>query len=178
MMEAGADFILRWNAAVFPLQQRGKSFLPLAELRRLKMTQTAQWEAAFEYEGKQYRCRLCALRKSRQAAERARRKAMEKARRNHTEPDQKYLELAEYVLVLTSLQQEEMAAMEVMELYRSRWQVELAFKRLKSLLALGHVPKTNDDTAKAWLQAKVLVALLIEKILLEARFFSPWGYRT
>ena len=79
--------------------------------------------------------------------------------------------------MLASLKQPEMPITGILEFYRSRWQVEPAFKRLKSLPGLGQVPKTNDDTAKAWMQGKVLVSLLIEKILLEGRFFSPWGYR-
>lgn len=178
VLEAGADFVLRWHAALFPLLRSGKAFVPLKELRRLKVGEVAEWEVNFEWEGQRHTCRLCGLRKSRQAAERARCKALNKARCNQNEPAPEYLELAEYVLVLTSLQPRQMSTGQVLEFYRSRWQVELAFKRLKCLLALGHVPKTNDETAKAWMQAKILVALLIEKVLLEGRFFSPWGYPT
>jgi hypothetical protein len=178
VLAAGADFILRWHAHLFPLVRAGRPFLPLSELRKLKVGEVAEWSVTFEWEGRHHACRLCGLRKSRQAAEKARRKAVSKARSNQGEPNADYLELAHYVLVLTSLQAPALPAAEVLEFYRSRWQVELAFKRLKSLLSLGHAPKTNDDTAKAWIQAKILVALLIEKILLEGRFFSPWGYRT
>jgi hypothetical protein len=178
VLKAGADFVLRWHAALFPLLRAGRPFLPLADLRKLKVGEVVEWNTTFEHEGKAYPCRLCGLRKSRQAAERARRKALLKARSNQTPPNPDYLELTQYVLVLTSLKGSEMAATGILDFYRSRWQVELAFKRLKSLLGMGHVPKSNDDTAKAWMQAKVLVSLLIERILLEGRFFSPWGYRT
>ena len=61
-------------------------------------------------------------------------------------------------------------------MYRCRWQIELAFKRLKTLLGAGHVPKTDDQSARAWMQAKLLTALLVERLLLEAKIFSPWGY--
>jgi hypothetical protein len=176
VLAAGADFILRWNAAIFPLRQAGQPLFPLAGLRKLRVGEVGEWPATFEYEGERHPVRLCGLRKSRQAAEKARHKALDKARRNQTQADPDYLELTQYVLVLSSLSGKEMPAAKVLEFYRSRWQVELAFKRLKSLLALGHVPKTNDDTAKTWMQGKVLVALLIEKILVEGRFFSPWGY--
>jgi IS4 transposase len=64
----------------------------------------------------------------------------------------------------------------IMEFYRQRWQVELAFKRLKSLLQLGHLKKIDKDGAKAWLQGKLLVACLIETLILTAERFSPWGY--
>jgi hypothetical protein len=50
--------------------------------------------------------------------------------------------------------------------------IELVFKRLKSLLAGGHAPKSNDACALAWMQAKILCALLLERVLLEGRFFS------
>lgn len=178
VLGAGADFVLRWHAALFPLEQNGQEFFPLRQLRALRIGEISEWEVEFQWQGRRYPCRLCALRKSRQAAQKARRKAERQARGNKNPPDPDYLELTEYVLVLTSLRRQRMSASEVLELYRCRWQVELAFKRLKSLLALGHVPKTNDETAKAWMQAKILVALLIEKVLCEGRFFSPWGYRT
>ena len=44
-----------------------------------------------------------------------------------------------------------LAGADVLEWYRLRWQVELVFKRFKSLAQLGHVPKYDDDSAKAWL---------------------------
>ena len=53
--------------------------------------------------------------------------------------------------------------------------MELCFKRLKSLLGMGHVPKSHDASAKAWMQAKILTSLLIERTLFEARVLSPWG---
>ena len=64
----------------------------------------------------------------------------------------------------------------VLELYRGRWQVELVCKRLKSLLDTGQLPKNNDASALAWMQAKILTALLVDRILLEGKFFSPWGF--
>lgn len=63
-----------------------------------------------------------------------------------------------------------------MDLYRGRWQIELVFKRLKSLLEAGQVPKSDDDSAKAWMQAKILSALLVDRVLLEGKLFSPWGF--
>ncbi|WP_325344740.1 transposase [Xylophilus sp.] len=64
----------------------------------------------------------------------------------------------------------------MLELYRHRWQIELAFKRLKSLLQLGHLKKSDPQGAKAWLQGKVFVSLLIESLLVVGERFSPWGY--
>jgi hypothetical protein len=84
------------------------------------------------------------------------------------------LEAAGYVIVVTTLVEPDAAA--IMEFYRRRWQIELAFKRLKSLLQLGHLKKFDKVGARAWLQGKLLVACLIEKLILTAERFSPWGY--
>jgi hypothetical protein len=177
VLDSGAALLLRWNPAVLPVKAAsGKEFDLLGELRRLPKRGAGEWKVQFEHEGKTYRLRLCAIRKNRVAAERARRKALDKARRNGTEAQPKSLELAEYILVLTSLPPK-FSAREVLELYRCRWQIELAFKRLKSLLGAGHVPKSDDQSARAWMQAKILTALLLERLLLEAKIFSPWGYK-
>jgi hypothetical protein len=43
-----------------------------------------------------------------------------------------------------------------------RWQIEIAIKRLKSLLGLGALPAKNPALARAWLAAKLILALLAE----------------
>jgi hypothetical protein len=84
------------------------------------------------------------------------------------------IEAAGYVIVLTTMIEAD--ADVILEPYRHRWQIELAFKRLKSLLQLGHLKKTDPEGAKAWLQGKLLVATLIEMLIAVGERFSPWGY--
>lgn len=176
VLAAGAHAVVRWNHALFPLVgPDGVAFDPLPALRRLRVGEEAEWAVAFEHGGRSHALRLCARRKGRVAAERSRRRSLRKAQKNQTEADARSLELTEYVLVLASPTRGELPTGSVLGMYRSRWQVELVFKRLKSLLGLGHVPKSDDASAKAWMQAKVLTALLIERAMMEARFFSPWG---
>ncbi|WP_143744644.1 transposase, partial [Mesorhizobium prunaredense] len=43
---------------------------------------------------------------------------------------------AGFVILVTSLDQDEFDADTVLKLYRMRWRIELAFKRLKSLIGL------------------------------------------
>lgn len=177
VLESGARLLLRWNPAVLPVRdEHGQRFDLLAQLRRLPQGQAGDWPVEFEHGGRTHRVRLCALAKSQTAAQRARQKTRAKARRNQTKaPQAQPLELAGYILVLTSLPPT-FPANEALSLYRSRWQIELAFKRLKSLLGAGHLPKNEDLSARSWMQAKLLSALLLERLLLEARLFSPWGY--
>ena len=51
------------------------------------------------------------------------------------------------------------------------------FKRFKQIAELGHLPKHDEESAKAWVYGKLLVALLTEKIIRHASAVSPWGYR-
>jgi len=51
----------------------------------------------------------------------------------------------------------------------------LRLQRFKSIAQLGHLPKHSDDSAKAWLYGKLLIAILIEKIIECASSLSPWG---
>ena len=85
------------------------------------------------------------------------------------------MEFAEYFLVWTTLSQAFPTAT-ILDLYRLRWQMALVFKRLKSLLGLGHLPKQDPLSAKAWLEGKLFTGLLMERMVSTAESFSPWGY--
>ena len=82
----------------------------------------------------------------------------------------------EVIWLLSTVERTELAAVEVMRLYRLRWQVELAFKRLKSLLHLDALPTRQGPTARSWLLAKLLAAALADRLTKLAESFSPWGY--
>lgn len=179
LMKMGAEVFVRWNAAIFPLEDAaGCPFKPLHWVRKLPVCGASQIDLFFRYNEERLSVRLCAVRKSKLATERALRKMKDKARRNGTkEMDKASMELAGFVLILTTVCKGDASAEDVLEIYRYRWQIELYFKRLKSLLDAGHVPKGDDASAKAWMQAKMLSALLLERIMLESGLFSPWGYR-
>jgi len=172
-----ADVVLRMNLISLPLHdQRGQPLSLLPLLRSLAIGQAADWPAWAHDDQGVIAVRVCAYRKTvaqTLAAQQAMQREATKKRRA-VRPET--LEAAAYVIVLTTLSQP--SAQAIMEFYRRRWQIELAFKRLKSLLQLGHLKKFDKDGAKAWLQGKLLVACLIETLILTAERFSPWGYAT
>jgi hypothetical protein len=174
LLEAGAQVLGRWNALGFPLEHpSGRALAPLSQLRSLALGQCAEWPVQFRDGPAVYRLRLCALRKSPEDTEQARRKLFYNATRKGKRADPLALRLCAYVLLLTSVSPEVLSTQAVLDLYRGRWQIELVFKRFKSLLGGGHVPKTSDASALAWMQAKILIALLLERVLLEGHFLSP-----
>lgn len=170
-----ADVVLRASLTSLPLRQPDGSALQLLQrLRQLEVGQCGDWPARIEDPAGPVEVRLCAYKKT-AAQTQASIKAIElEARKKSRQARAATLEAAGYVIVLTTLS--ELSAAQVMEFYRRRWQIELAFKRLKSLLQLGHLKKFDKRGARAWLQGKLLVACLIEKLVLTAERFSPWGY--
>lgn len=100
-----------------------------------------------------------------QAAQ-ARRRARAEARKKGRTVQQRTLALAEWVLLFTTLAPEVLPTETVMALYRVRWQVELAIKRLKSILNMDHLRAKKDSVlADLYLHGKLLYAWVIEKRL-------------
>jgi hypothetical protein len=120
--------------------------------------------------------RLCVVRKSREAIDRAHKKLRRLASKNGTKTKPETLKYAEYVILFTTFPVQEYTPLEVSEAYRLRWQVELVFKRFKQVAHLGHLPKHDADSTRAWLYGKLFVALLTETLMEQAKSFSPWGY--
>ena len=120
--------------------------------------------------------RICALRKTDEAIAVAHKKLRRRASKQGQQLQPETLRFACYVIVFTTYPPERFPAAEVLEWYRLRWQVELVFKRFKSLAQLGHLPKYDQESAQAWLYGKLLVALLVEKLVRHALTISPWGY--
>lgn len=111
-----------------------------------------------------FSARLVVMRQHATASERA----MRVARRDHTRRQagttMQPLTLASagYLMLLTLLPAKVATAAEVLATYRLRWQVELAFKWLKSGLGIDRLLARGKQSARSWLFAYLILALLIE----------------
>ena len=169
------EVIVRMNLISVPLEDaKGRAMALLPRLRKLAIGQARAWPAVIRDEHGSIAVRVCALKKSAEQTRKSQEKVRQIASRKGRELQPDTLEAAGYVVVLTTLPDVPPAL--ILELYRHRWQIELAFKRLKSLLHLGHLKKTDPVGAKAWLQGKLFVATLIETLIAVGERFSPWGY--
>lgn len=178
VLSGGGDVLVRFHSTHLPLYTyRMTPFNLLKNLRKLQEGDVGDWNVYFEdTEGRKTKGRLCAIRKSKEAIEKSIKAIKRRASRSGTKPKAKTLELAEYVILITTANRHKLKKEAALLLYRARWQVELAFKRLKSIMNLGHLPKQDPESCKAWLHGKLVVALLVERIYQEAESFSPWGY--
>ena len=50
------------------------------------------------------------------------------------------------------------------QLYRMSWRIELAFKRLKSLIGLRSPPAKDPALARSWILAHLLMILMVEPL--------------
>jgi len=170
----GGNVLVRINPQTFvAFDSREKRFDLLAHLKQVTSPGVARdWIVALDDGSIQGR--VCALRKTVEQIERAHRRIKRHASKKQIKTKPETWEYAKYVAVFTS--DMHTPSESILEWYQVRWQIELAFKRLKSLAQLGHLPKYDDQSSRAWLYGKLLVALLAQKMMRTGRDISPWGY--
>jgi hypothetical protein len=178
VVEHGGHVIARMRINTLKLKTPDDKPFPLMRyLHRLKVGQVGEWPAvSHDGDGGKVEGRVCGVRRSAMSAKIAKKKLLENCSRQGHVPSGKRLESTKYVFVFTTLPSDVLSAADCLELYRTRWQIELAFKRLKSIMGLGHLPKYDPDSARAWIHGKLLVALWAETLVQAAHTISPWGY--
>ena len=81
--------------------------------------------------------------------------------------------MAAYVAVFTTAPATRLAAQQCLAIYRLRWQIELVFKRWKSLCHFDRLPNERSDTILSWLYGKLLLGLVLDKIASAVPTLSP-----
>ena len=176
----GAFVCIRLNYSMLPLfdtAEQSHRFQLTTHLKQLRNAgDMAEWHVqVFDCDTQTFiPGRLCAIRKSAQAIQKAHKKCFRKSRSNKQKTKDDTLFFNEYVLIFTTFPEDKFPLREILRIYRLRWQIELVFKRFKSLANLGHLPKHLAESSKAWLYGKLLVALLTERLIAAGGAFSPW----
>jgi hypothetical protein len=182
VIDAGADFIVRtgWNSLRL-LQPNGEPFDLFAAL-------AAQAEQEGEVQVRIYEgvsevtprepliLRLVIRRKDPEQTQAEQKRLLKDAKKRGKQPDPRSLEAAKYILLLTSLPATVFPPSDILALYRFRWQIELAFKRFKSLAGLDQLPAKKPELARAWIYARLIVAIIAERIAGQVPDSSPSGH--
>jgi hypothetical protein len=170
VLVSGAWLLVRVGWLKLPFEdEQGKSWDPIAWLRQAHLLPGGQPQEARVWvttpQGR-FEIRFLARALPSDAAEEARRRVRKQAKKNKKGPDERSLFAAGFVLLATNLPVAQWTMPQIFDIYRFRWQVELVFKRLKSLLALDGLRAKDPQLAMVYLLGKVLAALLIERIQL------------
>jgi IS4 transposase len=176
MQERGADYVLRIKSRGFRIyEQRGREIELLERVSGLKEGETADMRVQCRINDRYEPVRICALRKDRDSERAGLKRLKKENQRKQGGKAVTKLQRAgnKYIMVATSLGKK-VSATQVLDLYRMRWQIELAFNRLKSLFQYNDLPATNGESIKAWFYGKLLLAALCETLVNTGRF-SPSG---
>jgi hypothetical protein len=188
VIEAQADFLVRINWQNLPLQDAQQSRIELVQLlESLRSQDSSQSQDAVQtlvdldvwiVPDKKQRidsvaARLIVARKDKAAREAERKKIRDEAGRKGRKADPRSLIAAEFVLLLTSAPRQEISAQMALDLYRLRWQIEMAFKRIKGHLRLDDLPCKDPDLVMSCLCVKLLAGLMLEDLTADFLAFSP-----
>lgn len=166
IVTAGGDFLVRrGGSSCRLLTSEGKAFDQKKALARIRYDKTAAFCVLVPVAGgAPMPARLVIHHMPQEHAQEARRRAESrcKVKRGAKDPDN-----AEFVMLMTTLPEQEFSTDRLLALYRLRWQIEIAFKRLKSLVKLDAIQAKDIRLARTAIYAKLIVALLIEDFLTE-----------
>lgn len=160
----GGDVLVRVNRQTLPMSdENGERIDLMVWLRSLRGHDEREREVTIrdkEHE-RDIGGRLVAMRLPVAQAEKARARLKRELGGKVTDLDR---EAAAYVVLFTTVPKSRLDAHRCLELYRLRWQIELLFKRWKSLCGFDRLPNYLDETITSWLYAKVLLALLMQRM--------------
>jgi len=165
---------LRLKANAFGLyNESGVEINPIRQLKGLKAGENRDLDVFYKAGGKLVPVRICAMRKDGNSEREGIERIKKTNQRKYGDKTASGLQSAynKYIIVAASVGKE-VSAKQALDLYRMRWQVELAFKRLKSLFKYNEVPVRLDKNAYAWFYGKLLLAALCHALVNKARF-SP-----
>jgi hypothetical protein len=178
----GADFIVRtgWNSLRLKHTDGGEFDL-FATLRdqegqkgevrvRVHVDEGSDADPALEL-------RLIIWRKTPEQAKAEQKRLLQNAKKRGTKVDPRSLEAAKYVMLVTSLPADIFPTCDVLAIYRFRWQIELAFKRMKSLAGLDELAAKDAALAQAWIYARLIAFLIAEQVAGQVPDSPPLGPR-
>jgi hypothetical protein len=171
VLDCGADVLVRYRLGGVELcDAAGRVIDVLESVSHLSIGETVDIDVGARLAGRVAPGRLIAYRLPDDAVERAR----ERLRREKgSELSAQVYESAKYVLLFTTAARDRLDAERCLQGYRLRWQIELQFKRWKSLCGFDLMPNERDDTTLAWLYAKVLLGLLLDRMASLPTELSP-----
>jgi len=178
------DFIVRTGWNMLRLEGLdGKTFDLIGALRQMQqapqpdpLNQPREWtvQALYGRDKKTRRLpiRLVVLPLPPEKAEIARNKVRRSGSKRQKQVDPRSEVAAGFMVLATSLPAA-IPANEICAVYRLRWQIELAFKRLKSLIGIDRLPTRTEAGSLSWLYPHLILALLSDDICQEILESSP-----
>jgi hypothetical protein len=166
---AQAKSLFRFSPSTLPLQQEDGTPLQVITWLKEQGEGTHECQAICQDAKHRYRVRVLAQSLPPEQAEKARAKRKEEARRHGRKIQEETLYLAGWLLLVTTLDASVWDSVMTIRLYRARWQIELIFKRMKSILKLGQLRSIQPQTVHAHLTTLLVAWALQENVAQQLR---------
>jgi hypothetical protein len=171
VVNAGADVLVRYRLGGLPLlDEEDNDIDVLAKARKVELGDVLDLDVRVPGLERDIDGRLIIMRLAPDAAERGRQRARKE---NGPNTSEQVLEAAGYVILFTTATRSRLDAERCLQGYRLRWQIELQFKRWKSLCNFDGLPNQRDDTILSWLYGKVLLGALLDRMASIPTELSP-----
>jgi hypothetical protein len=177
LLGAAAFFVIRIGWQNLPLQEAAGAAFSLPQWLRVQSSdpdappaQVRVWVATPQG---RFPVRVIAQAIPPQKAEKIRHKLVAEAKRKKKRLDERTLLAAGFVMLVSNLPAPTWGAAQILALYRFRWQIELVFKTLKSLLHFDHLRASDPQLAQVYLLTKLLIALLLTEAQWRLLLLAP-----
>jgi hypothetical protein len=153
---AGAYWISPWRTEVTisDLDKQPLKLVPFLEKHG------PVFDGSVRYGAEMRVCRMIAWRLPPEVGERRRRKMIEQAKKKGRTPSPQRLDRCAWAILITNLPAEKLSMDEARVLYRSRWQIELLFKRWKSQGRIGELTSGSYIRCMVQLWSRLLAAIV------------------
>jgi hypothetical protein len=165
-VERGGEVLVRVNASSLPMwNAQGVRLDPLELARSLRPEDLLDLPVEIRPSGATaITGRLCILALPEESALEAQRRVHRTKRKKQKRAGPRAVESAKYIFVFTTTSPAQISTSGLFAVYRLRWQIELAFKTIKTVLHFDELPNRRADTGRTWLLAKLVGALLLERV--------------
>ena len=153
---------MRSDVAIFDPKGQALDLIALLQAGSLSSTQVKVGH------NEQIPLRLVALKLPPNLAAQRRRRARANAKRDRRlRLTRRYLQLQDWTVLVTNVDQKTWSAQQVLEAYQCRWQIEVLFKAWKTHFQIHHLPTTtNPEQLLLTLCCKLLAIALLQQFLL------------
>jgi hypothetical protein len=140
-------------------------FHAIEHVASLKENEIGEWHVVLIGKKKeQMPGRVISARIPEEKAEKAKKQLIREAKKKQKTLDPKSLLACEFVMLFTTVPCEMASAADVLALYPYRWQIELAFKRIKSQHHIDKIPNRNTTSALCWIYGKLILIAMAEEM--------------
>lgn len=174
-MKQGADFILRIVPQNFPIYDIMGNRIDYKTLRPVGRQQTRETRCFIKEKDKfgkivsTYLVRVIVGRVPKSKVKAAKKRKSSNAKKKQRNIKAETIQNTGFVFLVTSLTEENYGVKAILELYRSRWQIELLFKCFKQLLKIKTIRIASPKYARAMIYLWLIVFLITERNLIKCK---------